>query len=581
MKSSFKYFILFAIFLNVLIAQTAERMNMAIYNFTGLGVSPIEAQVISDRIRVEISKLDVYSIIERGLMEQILKEQVLQLSGLCDDASCLVEVGQILAVQYIVGGSVSKIGNLFTIEARIIDVESCEIITNVVEDYNGPIENLLVQTTRIVAAKLCGTEPEESAPLLTGTCDLYINSEPTGGTIYINDKPVGDVTPYRLEGLSDGEIKIQVKKGAFVGETVVSLARNERRDVIVVLEQEKFIMRINSIPEGAIVTINNSIIGKTPIDYSVIDTTSDYKIKLSGERYFDINDLVHFVNNAMLRLNYDLEPSGQIWIPFSEDVSVFLNNREIAEIPNVTIEGGAFLDNFWVIHKLNLTDYSLRIEKDHHLPYLHEISLNSEQRIQKITYNMQIMKANTIIMSNVYGKGELRGGSIIPFELKAEQNTYLEVPFGRYSLKAKAQGYLPIRRELEVLDQKSNPVKLNFQHPSKKVALKRSLLYPGLGQYYSQQPKKGIILGVITSAGIALFSTSISNYDKELVNYNDLAEQYSTATTIEDMDLFRNQLSTSGDRLNGFRSQFMIASSVALISYSWNIFDITARYPFE
>ena len=163
-----------AVLFNIIIAQTPERKNMAVYNFTGLGVSNIEAQVISDRIRVEIGKFDTYSIIERGLMEQILKEQVLQLSGLCDDASCLVEVGQILAVHYIVGGSVSKIGNLFTIEARIIDVESGQIVTSVVEDYNGPIENLLVQTTKVVAEKLIGESADTGSRLLIGTCDLVV-----------------------------------------------------------------------------------------------------------------------------------------------------------------------------------------------------------------------------------------------------------------------------------------------------------------------------------------------------------------------------------------------------------------------
>lgn len=132
-------------------AQTMERRNMAIYNFSGLGVSPIEAQVISDRIRVEMGKFDTYSIIERGLMEQILEEQAMQMSGICDESSCLVEVGRILAVHYMVGGTISKIGNLYSIEARIIDVESGEITKSIVEDYNGPIENLLVQTTKLLS----------------------------------------------------------------------------------------------------------------------------------------------------------------------------------------------------------------------------------------------------------------------------------------------------------------------------------------------------------------------------------------------------------------------------------------------
>ncbi|MFH1852314.1 MAG: PEGA domain-containing protein [Candidatus Neomarinimicrobiota bacterium] len=198
-------------------AQSNDRRNLALYDFESRGVSTIEAQVISDRIRIEIGRLEAYNIIERGLMEEVLTEQAFQLTGACTESSCLVEVGRMLAVHYIVGGSVSKIGNLFTIEARIIDVESGNIVKNVIEDYNGPIENLLVQTTKVVAAKLSGTDEGQAALLLTGTCDLLVQSNPLGGTIYINDKPMGDVTPYRLEGLREGDYTIKVRKGNLVG----------------------------------------------------------------------------------------------------------------------------------------------------------------------------------------------------------------------------------------------------------------------------------------------------------------------------------------------------------------------------
>jgi len=285
---------------------------MAIYNFSGLGVSPIETQVISDRIRVEMGRFDTYSIIERGLMEQILKEQALQLSGLCEESSCLVEVGRILAVHYMVGGTISKIGNLYSIEARIIDVESGEITKSIVEDYNGPIENLLVQTTRTVAAKLSGKDESSATQLLAGTCDILVQSSPSGGTIFVNDKPMGDVTPFRLEGLREGEYSIKVKKENLVGETSITLARNERKEVLVNLVEEQFIMRIYSEPSGTDVIINQKNVGKTPLDYTVTDTTLDYLIQLKRIQYFNINESIHFYDARLLRLNYKLEVCGKL-----------------------------------------------------------------------------------------------------------------------------------------------------------------------------------------------------------------------------------------------------------------------------
>ena len=586
MKRILKHILLLAVLINLLIAQTAERKNMAIYNFTALGVSNIEARVISDRIRTEIGKFDTYSIIERGLMEQILEEQVLQLSGLCDDASCLVEVGQILAVHYMVGGSISKIGNLYTIDARVIDVESGKIVNSVVEDYNGPIENLLVQTTKIVAAKLSGKAEGMGSVLLTSTCDLLVTSNPPGGTIYINDKPIGDVTPYRLEGLREGEYVIKVRKGNLIGEATTSLVRNDRKELTVNLGKEQFILRIYTKPAGAYVSISQSRFVKTPYDYIATDTSIDYRIHLRKDLYFDHEEVVHFPKATMLRLNYNLEPCGQISIVKQEGMNISIDDIELSEYPKAKRSTDTRLRNaeLWVIDQLEFSNYQIRIEKEHHQAYEQMISLTSHQPAQNINYELDLIKANIVIKSNVDGSGKLKDNrfSIVKlFKLSAGNNTNVFLPFGNYVLQTTAPGYLPINRELALFNQHPSPIVLNFQRPDKRLALKQSLLFPGMGQIYSKQPKKGIILSGITAAGLGWLINSIFQYSSELASYNDLADRYSTATTIADMDDYRTQLNASKDQLNNYRYQFMAATSLTLASYSWNIFDITVRYPYE
>jgi len=563
-------------------AQDNNRRNLAVYEFEPRGVSTIEAQVISDRIRIEIGKLGEYNIIERGLMEEVINEQAFQLTGACTEASCLVEVGRMLAVHYIVGGSVSKIGNLFTIDARMIDVESGEIVNSVVEDYNGPIENLLVQTTKIVAAKLSGQAADQAALLLTGTCDLLVQSNPPGGTIYIDDKPIGDVTPYRLEGLREGDYTIKVRKGTLVGESSILLARNDRKEVTVNLIAEEYILRIYSEPEGAEVTVNRTSIDKTPFDYTVSDTTINYQIQLRKDMYFNINDTVRFYNAAMLRLNYNLEPCGRIEIPFQDDIDVFLNDKHINQVSNLTVEGGGFTyEPRWVIDQLGFSNYKIRIEKDNHEPFETAVTLSPGQPIKNVTYGLQLMNASVVVTCNTDGSGELGGYRRIQFQLNSQKNTNLSVPFGNYSLSAKAPGYLPIKQDLALFSLNPNPIDINFQRPDKMIALKRSLLFPGLGQIYSRQQKKGVIFSVITSIGVGWLINSTSQYSKELTTYNNLADQYTTANTIGEMNDYRSQLNNSRDKLNNYRSQFLMATSIALVSYSWNIFDITVLFPYE
>jgi len=570
------------LFINVSFSQIKDRQNIAVYSFDARGVSSIEAEAITDRIRLEVSNANIYNVIERGLMEEVLKEQAFQLTGACTESSCLVEVGNLLAVHYMVGGSVTHIGSLYSIEARIIDIESGDIIASVIEDYNGPIENLLVQTTKIVAAKLTGKGADQATLLLTGTCDLLVSSIPPGGTIYINDKPMGDVTPYRLEGLHEGDYTIKVRKGNLVDETTISLLRNDRKEVNLDLVSEQYVMRIYSEPEGADVFINQASIGKTPVDYTVTDTTIDYNVKLHKDLYFNLDEIVHFSNTAMLRVNYDLEPCGRIEIPYQADIEIFLNNQRLHQISNVRLTRGTYSSGQrWVIDQLGFSDYAIRIEKKNHTPFETAVTITTAQPVIKITYGLQLMNASVVLISNTNGSGKLNGNKTLPFDLTSQRNTNISVPYGIYKLYATAPGYLPIKQNLTLFSLKSDPISIQFQRPDKNTALKRSIVFPGMGQIYSRQQNKGAILSTITAVGIGWLINSMSQYSKELDVYNKLADQYVTATTVNAMDDYRSQVNSSREQLNSYRSQFLIATSVALLSYSWNIYDITLRWPYE
>jgi len=515
-------------------------------------------------------------------MEEVLKEQAFQLTGACTESSCLVEVGNLLAVHYMIGGSVTHIGNLYTIEARVIDIETGDIVVSVIEDYNGPIENLLVQTTKIVAAKLLGLETSSTSDLFTGTSDLLVKSNPPGATIYIEDKPMGDVTPFRLEGLREGNYTIKVRKDNLVGETTVSLARNDRQEITINLREEQFILRIYSEPEGANVAVNQVNIGKTPVDYTVTDTTINYQVTLRKEMYFNIDDTAHFSGTEMLRLNYNLNPCGRIEIPYQRDIDVFLNDRHVNQISNVIIAGSAFSSNQrWVIDQLGFSDYQIRIEKEDHQPFKTAVTLTPERPVSNITYSLRLMNANVVFISNAKGTGELRNDRYIPFQLNSGESTNISAPFGFYKLIATAPGYLPIKQELSLFNLNPDPIAINFQRPDKMTALKRSLLFPGMGQIYSRQQKKGLILSLITSAGVGWLINSMSQYSKELGVYNDLSAKYLKANSVGAMDIYRGRLNSSRDRLNNYRNRFLMATSLILVSYSWNIFDITVLYPYE
>ena len=132
-----------------------EKPRVAVLQLKSDGISKSESQTMTDRLRVELVKSNEFAIIERGEMDEILKEQGFQMSG-CTGSECAVEAGKLLSANQICAGSIGRVGSLFTLSVRLIDVESGQIIKSVTEDCKCPIEDVLTKSIRNVVEKLTG-----------------------------------------------------------------------------------------------------------------------------------------------------------------------------------------------------------------------------------------------------------------------------------------------------------------------------------------------------------------------------------------------------------------------------------------
>ena len=137
----------------------AQDITIAVLDFDGNGVSQSETRTLTNRLRDELFKTGVYIVLERGKMDDVLKEQGFQQTG-CVTSECAVEVGNMLGVQQMVGGSIGKVGNIYTISARIIDVVTGEVLKSAKYDNVNNIETLLTQGMQEIAFKLVRNEFE-------------------------------------------------------------------------------------------------------------------------------------------------------------------------------------------------------------------------------------------------------------------------------------------------------------------------------------------------------------------------------------------------------------------------------------
>lgn len=126
----------------------AQRLPIAVLNLSAKGsVSEPEASIITDRIRTLVVQTRRFEVMERESMDKILREQGFQTTQDCESNACSVEIGRLLSVRAIVTGSVSRLGNLYTLSLRIVDVERGTILKEDFVDCSCPLETLLVEKT--------------------------------------------------------------------------------------------------------------------------------------------------------------------------------------------------------------------------------------------------------------------------------------------------------------------------------------------------------------------------------------------------------------------------------------------------
>lgn len=127
------------------------------------GLTEQEVAVISDRLQEHLVQTGAFDIVERGKVNEILKEQGFQQTGTCSMTECVVEIGKIIGAQQMVAGSIGKVGKRFAFSVRLFDVETSRILKAVSKDYDGPIEDLLSKVTKEVATELAGSQPTTKA----------------------------------------------------------------------------------------------------------------------------------------------------------------------------------------------------------------------------------------------------------------------------------------------------------------------------------------------------------------------------------------------------------------------------------
>jgi len=293
-------------FLHQAWSQEDLKNTVAVLDFEGIGIAKTEASILTQRFRSELVTTNAFRIIERGQMESILEEVGFQQTG-CTSSECMVEVGQILNVHKMIGGTIGKLGDVYTLDLRMIDVESSQILESFSEDHRGELGDLLPVIKKI--AKRFAVRKTQKEKLKTpvpevGSLEIY--STPEEATVFINGEIVGE-SPYGINNLEVGEYQIHLEKDKYVDfEKTITVSENQvarlNAVMIAILDIE-----INTDPVGATIFINDREISKTPFSGKLRSGT--YTLKVVKENFIEWKKTIKLAENE--EIDIDLEPTPE------------------------------------------------------------------------------------------------------------------------------------------------------------------------------------------------------------------------------------------------------------------------------
>ena len=146
-------------------AQGKQQVHIAVTDLDRRGgIDSNEIQIISDRLREDLLKTGEFRVMERSMMDKLLREQSFTQASGCNGSECQIQMGKLLGVDAMVVGSAGKIGKMYTISVRLLDIETGEIVLTSSQDHRGEIEDLLGEPMTQVADQVANTIRKKKTP---------------------------------------------------------------------------------------------------------------------------------------------------------------------------------------------------------------------------------------------------------------------------------------------------------------------------------------------------------------------------------------------------------------------------------
>ena len=162
------FYVLSLLFLSIpsiAFSQGPRKITIAVLEFEGNGVPDQTMQDVSARFATEYAafKGSKFIIIDRSQMQTTLQEQGVRVYG-CSTFKCGLEAGNALGADYVVTGTLTKNGSVYSLKSQLIDIKSERTISRAnYDNIVGDILTVMSKEVKKAAAYLASAKAESEA----------------------------------------------------------------------------------------------------------------------------------------------------------------------------------------------------------------------------------------------------------------------------------------------------------------------------------------------------------------------------------------------------------------------------------
>lgn len=304
----------------------ADDHTIAVLDFSGENIHKDELKNLSAVFRTELLQMDTLRVLNYDDMSDVLIDYGNTTS--CSSLECAVIASMLLDQEWLVSAHVSKIGDVFLIEARLIESSTGRVINAVSYDYDLSIEGLYTRgmhnLSDLVMSKRIPLEIHKRQNL------VYFKTNPTGAMVRVGNDTLSGTTPLAVDRVVVESRPIIVFKEDYKPFRVERL-QDDDSDIIFIKLKLK-VPKIGNVvfkePVPDDISINSSI------DNSVllIDEGNDRIDNLPAGNYRLVSDTYVIKNNSFTIKHRRTTKSSPVYYPIKEIVdkkSFYLKRRNI------------------------------------------------------------------------------------------------------------------------------------------------------------------------------------------------------------------------------------------------------------